>query len=55
MKKHQDDFDRMVEELQREIAEQEQAICSTRVIEESHNPRNLGRMPEPNARGLVQG
>jgi nitrogen fixation NifU-like protein len=49
------DFDRMVSELQREIIEQEQAIYSDRVIEEAHNPRNLGRMPEPDARGLVCG
>ncbi len=49
------DFDRMVEELQREIVEQEQALYSDKVIEEAHNPRNLGRMPEPDARGLVHG
>jgi nitrogen fixation NifU-like protein len=49
------DFDRMVEELQREIVEQEQALYSDKVIEEAHNPRNLGRMPEPDTHGLVHG
>jgi nitrogen fixation NifU-like protein len=55
MRKNPDDFDRMVEELQREIVEQEHAVYSARVIEEAHNPRNLGRMPEPDAHGLVKG
>jgi nitrogen fixation NifU-like protein len=49
------DFDRMVKELQREIAEQEQAVYSAKVIEEVHNPRNIGRMSQPDARGLVHG
>jgi nitrogen fixation NifU-like protein len=49
------DFDRMVEELQREIIEQEQALYSDKVIEEAYNPQNLGRMPEPDIRGLVLG
>jgi nitrogen fixation NifU-like protein len=49
------DFDRMVEELQREIIAQEQALYSDKVIEEAHNPRNLGRMSEPDTRGLVHG
>jgi len=49
------DFDRMVNELQREIIEQEQAIYSATVIEEVYNPKNVGRMPEPDVRGLVHG
>ncbi len=49
------DLDRMVVELQREIIEQEQAMYSNKVIEEAYNPRNLGRMPESDARGLVCG
>lgn len=53
--KQSTDFDRMVAELQKEIIKQEQAIYSDRVIEEAHNPRNLGRMPESDARGLVCG
>jgi nitrogen fixation NifU-like protein len=49
------DFDRLVEELQREIVAQEQALYSDKVIQEAHNPSNLGRMPEPDTHGLVHG
>lgn len=49
------DFDRFVEELQQEIIEQARVIYSAKVIEEFYNPRNLGRMPEPDAHGLVHG
>ena len=49
------DFERMVAELQRQVAEEEQALYSATVIEEAHNPENLGRMSEPDARGLVHG
>ena len=49
------DFDYMVADLQRQIIEQERALYSDKVIEEAHNPRNLGRMPEPDACGIVRG
>lgn len=49
------DFDRVVAELQREIDEQERALYSARVVEEAHNPKNVGRMAETDARGLVHG
>jgi len=49
------DFDQMVEELQRQIVEQERAVYSARVIEEAYHPRNLGRMTEPDAYGRVRG
>jgi nitrogen fixation NifU-like protein len=57
MERHGDetDFDRMVKELQREIDEQEQAVYSATVIEEVHNPSNIGRMSQPDVRGLVHG
>ena len=45
----------IVKDLQREITEQEQAIYSARVIEETRNPKNVGRMVEPDVRGLVHG
>jgi nitrogen fixation NifU-like protein len=48
-------FDRFVAELQQQIDEQEQALYSATVIAEAHDPRNLGRMPEPDAQGLVHG
>jgi nitrogen fixation NifU-like protein len=49
------DFDRIVEELQRQIIEQEQALYSARVIEEAHNPTHMGRIPEPDAHAIVHG
>lgn len=49
------DFDRLVAELQRQIIEQERALYSAKVIEEAHNPTNLGRMSVPDARGIVHG
>ena len=48
-------FDRLVAELQRQITEQERALYSAKVIEEAHNPTNLGRMAEPDAYGIVHG
>jgi nitrogen fixation NifU-like protein len=49
------DFDRLVAELQQQIAEQERALYSAKVIEEAHNPKNLGRMAGPDAYGIVHG
>jgi len=48
-------FDRMVAELQQQIIEQERALYSAKVIEEAHNPTNLGRMARPDAYGVVHG
>ena len=48
-------FDRMVEEIQRQIIEEERATYSQRVIEEYYNPKNLGRMSDPDAVGIVHG
>ena len=58
MMEHQEeetDFDRLVAELQQQIIEQEQALYSAKVIEESRNPSNLGRTAEPDAYGIVHG
>jgi len=49
------DFDRLVAELQQQITEQERAFYSAKVIEEFYNPKNLGRMSVPDARGIVHG
>jgi len=49
------DFDRFVEELQKQIIEQARAVYSDKVVEAFYNPRNLGRMPEPDACGIVHG
>lgn len=49
------DFDRMVEELQGQIIEQERALYSATVIEEYHNPKNLARMAGSDAYARVRG
>jgi nitrogen fixation NifU-like protein len=49
------DFDSFVEELQQEILKQARAVYSDKVVQEFYDPSNLGRMPEPDARGLVRG
>jgi nitrogen fixation NifU-like protein len=48
-------FERMVEEIQRQIIEDEQATYSQKVIEEYYNPKNLGRMSDPDTVGIVHG
>jgi len=48
-------FDRMVEEIQRQIIEDERATYSQKVIEEYYNPKNLGRVSDPDAVGIVHG
>jgi len=47
------DLDRLVADLQREITEQEQALYSDRILEEAHNPGNVGRMSEPTGTHMV--
>jgi nitrogen fixation NifU-like protein len=49
------DFDRLVAELQQQIAEQERALYSAKVIEEAYNPKNLGRVSRPDVYGIVHG
>jgi len=45
----------MVEEIQRQIIEDERATYSQKVIEEYYNPKNLGRMSAPDVVGIVHG
>jgi nitrogen fixation NifU-like protein len=49
------EFESFVEQLQQEILEQARAVYSDKVVEEFYNPSNLGRLPEPDARGIVRG
>ena len=49
------DFDRFIEELQQQVLEDARTVYSDKVIEAFYNPKNLGRMPEPDGRGIVQG
>ena len=48
-------FDRSIEELEQRVIEQARAVYSDKVVDEFYNPKNVGRMPEPDARGLVHG
>ena len=43
------EINRILEEMWRELIEQERAIYSAKVIEHAHNPRNLGRINRPDA------
>jgi len=49
------DFDRFVKELQRQIIEEARAVYSDRVIKEFSNPKNVGRLAEPDAHATVRG
>ena len=49
------DFDRAMEELQQQVIEQARALYSAKVVKEFYDPKNLGRMRKPDARGLVHG
>ena len=50
-----DDVDRNVEDRQREIANQSRGVYSDTVEERFYNPRNLGRLTDPDAHGIVHG
>jgi len=49
------DFDKMVEKIQNEVYGQEQIIFSERVIEEYNNPKNIGKMVQPDAFATLTG
>ena len=49
------DFDRSMEELEQRVIEQARAVYSDKVVNEFYNPKNVGRMRKPDARGLVHG
>ena len=49
------DFDHLVEELKRQVLEDARTVYSDKVIEAFYNPRNPGRMPEPDGKGVVKG
>lgn len=54
-KKKKSDFDKFIEEIQNEIIEEEKAIYSEKVIMEANNPKNVGRMTDPDAFGILDG
>jgi nitrogen fixation NifU-like protein len=49
------DFDRLVEGLERQVMKQARAVYSDKVIQEFRNLKNVGRMPAPDACGIVHG
>lgn len=48
-------YDRMLDELQREIAEREAEIYSEVVLREARNPRNVGSIADADLHGIVHG
>ena len=49
------DFDKMMEKIQNEVYEQERMIFSDRVIKEYNNPKNIGKMAQPDAFATLTG
>ena len=49
------DFDMMIEKIQNEVYEQERMIFSDRVIKEYNNPKNIGKMAQPDAFATLTG
>ena len=49
------DLDKMVESIQNELDAEAKAIFSKKVLDECRNPRNIGRMKDPDAVGIITG
>ena len=49
------DFDRFIEELQKQISERERALYSEQVIAHARNPRNLGRLEQADRSAVLTG
>jgi nitrogen fixation NifU-like protein len=49
------EYDRMLDELQREIAEREEALYSAVVLREARSPQNMGTMADADLHGIVHG
>ncbi|HSJ52683.1 MAG TPA: hypothetical protein VLC52_02965, partial [Anaerolineae bacterium] len=49
------DLDRLIAELLEEIARQEAARYSAKVLEEARHPRNVGAMLEPDGHAALNG
>jgi nitrogen fixation NifU-like protein len=50
-----DELDSLVQELTRQIADEERALYSAQVIEHSHNPRNFKRLKRAKLSAVVRG
>ncbi len=49
------DFDKMIEKIQNEVYEQERMVFSERVIKEYNNPKNIGKIAQPDAFATLTG
>ena len=49
------DLDKMVEDIQSELDAEAEATFSKKVLDECKNPRNIGRMKDPDAMGIITG
>jgi len=55
LKKDKSGFDKMIEDIQSELDADAEATFSKKVMEEFKNPQNVGRMPNPDAVGIITG
>ncbi len=49
------EFEEMVREIQKRITREEEALYSKKVLEEYREPKNVGRMEDPDAFAVVKG
>ncbi len=49
------DFDKMIESIQHELDMEAEATFSKKVLDECRNPRNIGRMEDPDGVGIITG
>jgi nitrogen fixation NifU-like protein len=49
------DFDRAIARIQQEIDRLERSLFTEHTLQEAHHPRNVGRMPEPDAEATLRG
>jgi nitrogen fixation NifU-like protein len=50
-----DDIDEMAKRIQAAIQEEERRTFSEKVLEEYNNPKNMGRMTDPDGSGIIRG
>jgi nitrogen fixation NifU-like protein len=49
------DFGQGIADLQKKVADEERLHYSAKVLEQAYNPKNMGRMPNPDAFAAVRG
>lgn len=53
--KKKNNLDRFIEEVQREITEEEKVTYSEKVLQEANNPKNVGRIAQADGFGIIDG